>query len=75
MPIPKPVPREVVCSECGLLWDDHVKPKGVREMPLTECIRLLKARPLSPQWTWTNGGNGYISPTTGYTATINGNGV
>lgn len=38
---PKPVPRDVVCSECGLSWDDHTKDRKTDPTP-DDCIRLLK---------------------------------
>lgn len=34
---PKPVPRDLICSECGLDWDDH--PKNPRK---SDCIKLLR---------------------------------
>lgn len=56
MIVPKPVPRDIVCSECGLPWARHELPQGARTMPLSECVRLLKADLASrPQYTYTTG--------------------
>jgi hypothetical protein len=38
---PRPVPRDVVCSECGLPWADHTKNRKTEPTP-DVCIRLLK---------------------------------
>lgn len=64
--VPKPVPREIVCSECGLPWDRHVLATGARTMSLAECVRLLKAELASrPAWTYTGGiGSVTYGPTT-----------
>lgn len=45
---PKPVSKHVICSDCGLSWDAHVKPKsqrGTGEPRITseDCVRVLKA--------------------------------
>lgn len=37
LPVPKPIPRVVDCSECGLPWDDHGK-----NPTLEDCVNLLK---------------------------------
>lgn len=36
---PQPIPKDMICSECGLDWDVH--PKNPRRR---DCIDLLKAR-------------------------------
>lgn len=67
--VPKPVPREIVCSECGLPWDRHVLATGAKTMSLAECVRLLKAELASrPAWTYTS--NTY--PSMGGYTIING---
>lgn len=39
---PAPVSKVVVCSVCGLPWEDHTK--GRKTAPTADvCIRLLKA--------------------------------
>jgi hypothetical protein len=35
---PQPISKFVVCSECGLPWDDHTE----HGKTLQDCIRLLK---------------------------------
>ena len=35
---PKPVPKELVCSECGLDWDEDAPHKSQ-----SDCIEALKA--------------------------------
>lgn len=55
MPNPEPVPQTVVCSTCGLLWDQHKKTKG--RVTKDECIRLLNAElARRPQWNYSIGG-------------------
>lgn len=63
--VPKPVPRDVVCSECGLSWAKHELPGGMKTMPLSECVRLLKAELAAsrPQVTYTSGYS-YTDPAT-----------
>ncbi len=49
---PKPVPEEVVCSECGLDWNLH--PENPRRR---DCIELLKEhheRIIAPPQVWYN---------------------
>ena len=61
-PTPEPIPQYVVCSECGLSWDDH------EVATLEECVRLLKAelvkRPVTTTWTGVIGMPGQSSYTT-----------
>lgn len=48
MPKPQPIPKSVICDQCGLDWGLHKK------ATLTECVRLLKAELVKrPQWSWT----------------------
>jgi hypothetical protein len=39
---PKPIAKQVVCSECALPWDDHTKGRKTDPTP-DVCVRLLKA--------------------------------
>lgn len=39
---PKPIARNVVCSECGLPWEKHTANRKTDPTP-DVCIRLLKA--------------------------------
>jgi len=34
---PEPISKYIVCSECGLSWENHKKKS------IDECVRLLKA--------------------------------
>lgn len=47
---PKPVPEEVVCSECGLDWDLH--PKNPRRRDCIELLRDHHERIIAPPRDW-----------------------
>lgn len=46
--MPKPKPTNVVCDTCGLDWKQH-KPTPKGTVPLSECVRLLKAEVAKPR--------------------------
>lgn len=39
MAVPSPVPKQMVCSVCGLGWERHKR----RNHTMAECVELLKA--------------------------------
>lgn len=60
MPVkPEPIPKQIVCSACGLDWEKHPKRKtGVVE---ADCIKLLRAElARRPVYNW----NGQIGGST-----------
>lgn len=59
---PKPVPKSVVCSECGLAWNRHTEGRKTDPTP-DVCIRLLKADLAKRPMPWlSNAGYTSISP-------------
>jgi hypothetical protein len=54
---PTPVPKQTVCSVCGLDWERHAK----RAPKIEGCVKLLKEelakRPLM-NWGWNQAGTG-----------------
>lgn len=68
---PKPIAKQVVCSECGLSWDAHTKGRKTDPTP-DVCIRLLKAELAKrPMYQWPGG----ISGTTGAPMTFYSHGT
>jgi hypothetical protein len=54
---PKPVSKQVVCSECGLPWDEHTK--GRKTDPTADvCVRLLRAELAKRPRMWSNAASG-----------------
>lgn len=73
--MPHPVPKDVVCSDCGLSWDAHAKvvdpnaalvPYEPVIVEPSECVRLLKAElARRPYVTYTTSGGLATYPTLG----------
>lgn len=49
---PKPVNKNVVCSECGLAWESHTARMKTNEATptLEDCVALLKAEAAKPRY-------------------------
>lgn len=63
---PKPVPKSVVCSECGLPWSKHTDGRKTDPTP-DVCIRLLKLELAKrPAFHMASSGYTFVSP--GYTS-------
>lgn len=64
---PEPKTVKVVCTVCGLDWDKHTQTRRA-DVPLDECVRLLKLELAAARAThWpinTTGGNYSFYPVT-----------